>query len=183
MSMTRHLLFTLIASIGLHAAMPSTAAAQASGSPDVITPAEARAMKQQSGAAVVFIDVRSRVEAAMRGTAAGIDYVVPYRELAHPIRWDSARSALAMVPNPAFVSQVRAAMRAQGANTDTPILLLCASGTRAGQAAAELRRAGFARVSVIGGGLDGSASLPGWRAAGQPTVASADEDQLFGLGD
>jgi rhodanese-related sulfurtransferase len=183
MTTTRQFLITLIATIALHAALPSTATAQASGGPDLITPAEARAMKQQSGPAVVFIDVRSRVEAAMRGTAAGVDYVVPYRELAHPVRWDNARSALAMVPNPAFVSQVQAAVKAQGATTDTPILLLCGSGTRAGQAATELRQAGFARVSVIGGGLDGSASLPGWRAAGQPTVASADEYQLFGLAD
>lgn len=183
MTTTREFVTTVIATIALHAALPSTASAQAPGGPDLITPGEARAMKQQSGPAVVFIDVRSRVEAAMRGTAAGIDYVVPYREVAHPMRWDSARSALAMVPNPAFVSQVRAAMKAQGAGIDTPILLLCASGTRAGQAATELRLAGFARVLVIGGGLDGSSSLPGWRAAGQPTVASADEDQLFGLGD
>jgi len=143
MTTTRQFLITLIATIALHAALPSTATAQASGGPDLITPAEARAMKQQSGPAVVFIDVRSRVEAAMRGTAAGVDYVVPYRELAHPVRWDNARSALAMVPNPAFVSQVQAAVKAQGATTDTLILLLCGSGTRAGQAATELRQAGF----------------------------------------
>lgn len=182
MTTTRHFVLTLIATIALHAALPSKAAAQASG-PDLITPAEARAMKQQAGPAVVFLDVRSRAEAAMRGTAAGVDYVVPYRELAHPMRWDSARSALALAPNPAFASQVQAAVKAQGGTTNTPVLLLCASGTRAGLAAAELRRAGFTRVFVVGGGLDGSASLPGWRAAGQPTVASADEDQLFGLGD
>lgn len=180
---TRYFLITLIASIALQAAVPATAAAQSSSGADVIDPADARTMKQQAGPAVVFIDVRSRVEAAMRGTAAGIDFVVPYRELAHPMRWDSARSALAMAPNPAFVSQVQAAVKAQGGTADTPILLLCASGTRAGLAAAELRRAGFSRVFVVGGGLDGSASLPGWRAAGQQTVASADEDQLFGLGD
>jgi len=183
MTTTRQFLTTLISAIALQAALHPMAAAQASSDPDLITPAEARAMKQQSGPAVVFIDVRSRVEAAMRGTAAGVDYVVPYRELAHPVRWDSARSTLAMEPNAAFVSQVQAAMKAQGATNDTPILLLCASGTRAAHAAAELRQAGFRRVFVIGGGLDGSASLPGWRAAGEPTVASADEDQIFGLGD
>ena len=148
-----------------------------------IAPAAARALKQLRGQGVLFIDVRSRVEAALRGTAVGIDYVVPYREAAHPLRWDSARAALALDPNPAFLIQVHAAVRAQGGGLATPVLLLCATGSRAAEAAEEMRRIGFTEVYVVAGGLDGSATAAGWRAAELPVLASADEDQLFGLAD
>jgi rhodanese-related sulfurtransferase len=148
-----------------------------------IAPAAARELKQRGGQGVLFIDVRSRVEAAMRGTAAGIDYVVPYREAAHPMRWDSARGSIALDSNPAFLDQVQAAARTQGGGLAAPVLLLCATGSRAAQAADEMRKVGFTQVYVVLGGLDGTASTSGWRAAGLPVLAGADEAQLFGLED
>lgn len=149
----------------------------------VIPPAAAHELKQWGGQGVLFIDVRSRVEAAMRGTAAGIDYVMPYREAAHPLRWDSARGSIALDSNPAFLEQVQAAARTQGGGLATPVLLLCATGTRAAQAAAEMGKVGLTEVYVVLGGLDGTAEASGWRAAGLPVLAGADEDQLFGLAD
>ena len=152
-----------------------------SGAVSFIAPAAARELKQLKGQGVVFIDVRSRVEAAMRGTAVGIDYVVPYREAAHPMRWDSARGSIALEPNPEFLVQVQAAARAQGGGLATPVVLLCATGNRAAQAAEQMRSIGFTEVYVVAGGMDGTTAAPGWRAAALPVVAGADEDQLFGL--
>jgi rhodanese-related sulfurtransferase len=145
--------------------------------------AAASELKQRGGQGVLFIDVRSRVEAAMQGTAAAIDFVVPYREAAHPMRWDSARGSIALDSNPAFLDQVHAAARAQGGGLATPVLLLCATGSRAVQAAEEMRKVGFTHVYVVLGGLDGTATASGWRAAALPVLAGADEGQLFGLAD
>jgi len=151
------------------------------GAVSFLAPAAARELKQIKGQGVLFIDVRSRVEAAMRAMAAEIDFVVPYREAVHPMRWDSARGSIALEPNPEFLMQIQAAARAQGGGLTMPVVLLCATGNRAAQAAEQMRTVGFTEVYVVAGGMDGTASAPGWRAAAMPVRAGADEDQLFGL--
>ncbi|HQR70451.1 MAG TPA: rhodanese-like domain-containing protein [Burkholderiaceae bacterium] len=147
-----------------------------------IPPRTAYELKQKLGPAVVFLDVRSRIEAAMLGTAVGIDHVIPYLDVAQPMRWDSARGALAREANPDFLAQIATAVSSQAAGFDTPIVLLCSNGAHASLAAEDLRRVGYAHIYVVVGGLDGSASAPGWRATGLPTEASANEQQLFGPG-
>ena len=52
-------------------------------------------------------------------------------------------------------------------NKALPLVLLCASGARAGRAAAQLRKAGFAQAVAISGGL------PAWREAGLPVEKTA----------
>ncbi len=47
-------------------------------------------------------------------------------------------------------------------NKALPLVLLCASGGRAGRAAGQLRQAGYEKATVVTGGL------PAWRAAGLP---------------
>ena len=47
-------------------------------------------------------------------------------------------------------------------NKALPLLLLCASGARAGRAAGLLRKAGYEKATVVTGGL------PAWREAGLP---------------
>ncbi|OYU81934.1 MAG: sulfurtransferase [Burkholderiales bacterium PBB5] len=47
-------------------------------------------------------------------------------------------------------------------NKALPLVLLCASGARAGRAAAMLRKAGYAQATAVTGGL------AAWRAAGLP---------------
>ena len=52
-------------------------------------------------------------------------------------------------------------------NKALPLVLLCASGARAGRAAAQLRKAGFDKAVAVNGGL------PAWREAGLPVEKSA----------
>ena len=52
-------------------------------------------------------------------------------------------------------------------NKALPLLLLCASGARAGRAAAQLRKAGFENAVAVNGGL------PAWREAGLPVEKGA----------
>ncbi|MBC7727894.1 MAG: rhodanese-like domain-containing protein [Microbacteriaceae bacterium] len=47
-------------------------------------------------------------------------------------------------------------------NKTLPLVLLCASGARAGRAAGLLRQAGYEKATVVTGGL------PAWREAGLP---------------
>lgn len=52
-------------------------------------------------------------------------------------------------------------------NKTLPLLLFCATGARAGRAAAVLTQAGYAQVHVVAGGL------AGWREANMPVEKSA----------
>ena len=52
-------------------------------------------------------------------------------------------------------------------NKALPLVLLCASGARAGRAAAALRKAGFDNAVAVKGGL------PAWREAGLPVEKAA----------
>ena len=52
-------------------------------------------------------------------------------------------------------------------NKALPLVLLCASGARAGRAAAQLRKAGYAGAVAVNGGL------PAWREAGLPVDKGA----------
>ncbi len=52
-------------------------------------------------------------------------------------------------------------------NKDTPIVVVCLSGMRAGRAASTLRKAGHTRVHVLQGGMNA------WREAGLPVSKSA----------
>lgn len=145
-----------------------------------LVPADAHGMKQRYGSAVLFIDVRSRYAAAIGGTAAGVDAVVPYREVAQPLRWDRWNGSLALEPNSTFVAQVQSLVRASANGLATPVILLCTNGETASEAAEALRGVGVAQVFVVLGGVDGAETAPGWRAAGLPMLARAGERQLFG---
>ena len=146
-----------------------------------LTPAQAHELKRQYGSAVLFIDVRSRFAAALLGTAQGVDYVVPHREVAQPLRWDRWHGTLALEPNPDFLRQVESLVRAQPNGTATPVILLCATGESADEAARALRGLGLEQLFVVAGGVDGTETALGWRAEGLPMLDRPGERQLLGL--
>ena len=146
-----------------------------------LTPADAHDLKRRYGSAVLFIDVRSRFAAALQGTAAGVDYVVPYREVAQPLRWDRWHGTLAMEPNPDFLRLVESLVRARPNGAATPVILLCATGESAGEAARALGGLGLEQLFVVAGGVDGAELAPGWRAEGLPMLERPGERQLLGL--
>ncbi len=153
-----------------------------------ISAANAAVAKAEYGRAVLLFDVRSHMEAAFGGRAPQADALVPYAEVAQPLRWDDATGAPALVPTADFVELARAWVAFYGGDSDTPLLLLCRTGAVAAQAAAALRQAGFTHVLVVQGGIDGVDSedgpqYAGWKASGLPWLARADAVFLVGDGD
>lgn len=146
-----------------------------------LTPAQAHDLKRRYGAAVLFIDVRSRIAAALQGTADGVDHVVPYREIAQPLRWDRWHGTLVLEPNPDFLRQVESLVRTRPNGAATPVILLCATGDSAAEAALALRALGLEQLFVVAGGVDGAETAPGWRAEGLPMLDRPGERQLMGL--
>ncbi len=62
------------------------------------------------------------------------------------------------------------AIRAQ--NPDTPLALICRTGSRSGNATAQLYQAGLTNVIDVVEGVAGSAVGPGWFARGLPVRAA-----------
>jgi rhodanese-related sulfurtransferase len=75
-----------------------------------------------------------------------------------------------------------------GGDRHTPLLLICRSGERSMRAAQMLRAAGHEHVAVVTGGFEGEIGTDGkrhggWKDAGLPWVARADEALIFGPSD
>ena len=61
------------------------------------------------------------------------------------------------------------------------MILLCATGESAAEAALALRGLGLEQLFVVAGGVDGAELAPGWRAEGLPMLERPGERQLLGL--
>ena len=80
-----------------------------------------------------------------------------------------------MAANPMFVGEAQAAVKAAGADENTPILFLCRSGARSRAAAMALASMGFSKALNVAGGFEGDpdgmrhrGNINGWKAAGLP---------------
>lgn len=115
-----------------------------------VTPAEANALREAGAAALV--DVRTEPEYREVGHVPGTPLVVWPR--------DGQDASLE-----AFVAQMR-----ERYEPDTPLLLLCRSGSRSHYAAHLLTHAGFTRAYNVLEGFEGPpGSGKGWLAAGLPS--------------
>jgi rhodanese-related sulfurtransferase len=61
------------------------------------------------------------------------------------------------------------------------VILLCATGESADEAARALRELGLEQLFVVAGGVDGTETALGWRAEGLPMLDRPGERQLLGL--
>jgi rhodanese-related sulfurtransferase len=163
----------------------AVAACASVGKAASISPGLAAIAKAEHGRAVLLLDVRSHAEAAFGGQLPQADALVPFAEVAQPLRWDSASGSLALERMASFAGLVEATVAVLDGDHDTPLLLVCRNGGVAEQAAVVLRAQGFKYVTAVQGGIDGSQSddgpqYAGWKAAGLPWLAQADPVFLFG---
>lgn len=116
----------------------------------------------------LLIDVRSVAEWSF----VGLPDLSSLGRQVHRIEWQSYPS---MQPNPDFVPDALQLLQDVGAESGTPILLLCRSGARSRAAAMAMTRAGFHNAFNITSGFEGEidpqghrGAVSGWKAAGLP---------------
>ncbi|HYN38291.1 MAG TPA: rhodanese-like domain-containing protein [Rhodospirillales bacterium] len=185
----KHSLAALLmaASITLTAgASPSqTMAADAPNDPESQTPwglyltaKEAGQMKAEQGNKVLFVDVREPVEIMFTGFTDVVDINVPFM-LVNPSQWHPKKPVLLMERNPDFAAGIEQALIARGLGKDTPIILMCRSGSdRGAPSARALDGKGFKAVYVVVDGFEGVTSMAdpnapwrnvnGWKNSGWP---------------
>jgi rhodanese-related sulfurtransferase len=153
-----------------------------------LTPSQALALKSTSGAKVVFLDVRTRAEAAYVGMPESVDALVPYLEHDEFMsEWDDARGNFRVAANGRFAADVGRALARQGLGRDAVIVLICRSGDRSAKAADLLFELGHTQVHSVVDGFEGDLSaegrrtVNGWKNAGLPWSYRLERNKaLFG---
>ena len=141
------------------------------------TATEAWGMLQQDSTAIL-VDVRDPVEAKFTGFATPTDIHIPFM-VADPHGWSYMKSSWEMVKNPAFETQLTDKLSQLGANSDTPIIVMCRSGSsRSAPAVNMLAAKGYQNVWTVVDGFEGSTlkegaskgvrAVNGWRNSGLP---------------
>lgn len=137
-----------------------------------LRPAAARAALLKYPGRAVLIDVRTPEEYTFVGHPTHAPNV-PL--LLNTTRWDSAKKAYAMTPNPNFVAELKARVAPGQA-----VILMCRSGGRSAAAGRLLKDAGLTVYNLIEGfegGKDkqtGHRTVNGWRNAKLPWTYSVD---------
>lgn len=140
------------------------------------TPAETWDMLQKDSSAIL-VDVRDPIEVMFTGFATPTRIHVPLL-IADPKSWSDKSSSWAMAKNPGFEAQLTDKLSQLGANKDTPIFMMCRSGSRSASAVNLLVAQGYNNVWTVVNGFEGSAlkegnskgvrALNGWRNSGLP---------------
>ncbi len=120
----------------------------------------------------LLVDVRSQAE----WTFVGVPDLSPLGKETILCEWQRYPG---MMRNPDFVSLLRRALGARGAEEDTALYFLCRSGGRSAAAAAAMAAAGYRSCFNVADGFEGRLDgtrhrglVEGWKAAGLPWVQS-----------
>lgn len=145
-----------------------------------LSAAEAYEMKTTRPDKVLFLDVRTHQEVHYIGIADQIDAHIPYQldSTEWRTRRDGIRGTFRKPRNPDFERAVQNALGARGLDRDSPVIIMCTSGSRAPKAARALHKAGFTQVytqvegfegiKATEGPLKGKRLVAGWKHEGLP---------------
>ena len=138
---------------------------------------------------VLFVDVRTRAEVAFGGMPLAADANVPFALLPDDARWDDAKKAFELVPNPGFIAEVGRRLAAKGLTKDDPVVLMCQGGGRSAKAADALTAAGYTLVFSIVDGFEGDLAtegptkgqrtVNGWKNAGLPWSYTLAREKMY----
>ncbi len=154
-----------------------------------LTPREAFELKQQQAGKIAFIDVRTRGEVKYIGLATSVDGHIPLRFMHEDYAWSEKSATYRTQLNPQFVEDVDRLMASMGLDRQSPIILMCQSGSRVPRAASMLHKAGFKTVytqyqgfegiKATSGEQQGKRVVNGWKNAGLPWSYKLDPGKMY----
>ena len=133
-----------------------------------LTAQEASAFLAQNEDAVL-IDIRTRAEVSFVGIAADADKNIPYMVMDEFWEFDADKGTYKMAVNSNFDREVAGFMQQRGLSKESPIILMCRSGSRSARAADLLGQLGYTSVYSVVDGFegdkdpDGVRSVNGWK--------------------
>lgn len=154
-----------------------------------LTPREAYRMKTREPDSVLLVDVRTRAEIKFIGMADSVDANIPVRFLRDDYAWSENSSTFRTRENPDFVAAVEKLLEQRGLSRESPIILMCQSGSRAPIAARLLHDAGFLEVYTQYQGFEGfkakqgpnkgKRSVNGWKNENLPWSYRLDASKMY----
>ena len=154
-----------------------------------LTPREAYQKKLDAGDALLFIDVRTRAEIKFIGMANMVDANIPLRLLRDDYAWSEESATYRTRENPDFVAAVERLLEQRGLDRNSPIILMCQSGSRVPAAARLLHQAGFGEVYTQYQGFEGFKAkqgphkgprvVNGWKNANLPWSYELDAAKMY----
>ena len=154
-----------------------------------LTPYEAYNMKQQQGDNVLLVDVRARSELKYVGASSLIDANIPSRFLNPDYTWSDKVATYRTMKNEHFTQDFEKLLSIRNKDKNTPIILICQSGSRVPQAAKALHEAGFTKVYSQYQGFEGVKAktgvnkgkrvVNGWKNAGLPWSFKLSKEAMY----
>ena len=154
-----------------------------------LTPHEAYNMKQKQGDDVLLVDVRARSEIKYIGASKLIDANIPSRFFNPDYTWSDKSATYRTMRNDHFTQDFEKLLSLKGKNKDTPIILICQSGSRVPLAAKKLHEAGFSKVYSQYQGFEGIKAksginkgkrvVNGWKNAGLPWSFKLNKEAMY----
>lgn len=154
-----------------------------------LTPKEAYRKKLAARGTVLLIDVRTRAEIKFIGMAEAADANIPVRLLRSDYAWSDKSSTYRTRENPDFAAAVERLLELRGLDRNSPIILMCQSGSRAPIAARMLHKAGFGKVYTQYQGFEGFKAekgpdkghrvVNGWKNAGLPWSYKLNASKMY----
>ena len=154
-----------------------------------VTSMQAFEQIQALGDKALFIDVRTRPEVAFLGMPTIADANIPYMTAGSFDEWDEKKDNFKLRPNSVFVASVQSLVSERGLDNESPIYLICRSGSRSAKAANILSTAGYTRVYTVTDGFEGDKAkdgprkgervVNGWKNAGLPWTYKLDKQAMY----
>lgn len=152
---------------------------------------EAYEMKTANPDKVLLLDVRNQAEIHYTGIPNTVDANIPYRF--DSSEWKMKKKGnfgtFKKPKNPDYVAGVENVIKAKGLTKDSPVIIMCASGSRAPFAVAALHEAGFTKVYSQVEGFEGVRAkegknkgkrvVSGWKVRGLPWTYDLIPEKMY----
>jgi rhodanese-related sulfurtransferase len=154
-----------------------------------VTSTEAYERLQELGDQALFVDVRTRAEVAFVGMPTIADANIPYMTVTGFDEWNEEKGTFKLRPNSEFVLRVEELVAERGLSKQSPIFLMCRSGSRSARAAKILHLAGYEEVYTVTDGFEGDKAkagprkgervVNGWKNSGLPWTYKLDREAMY----
>lgn len=152
-----------------------------------VTAAEAADMLSKEE--ILFVDIRSRAEVKFLGIPKQVDVHIPYMVMPMMASFNTKKGTYDLEINPNFLTDFQSYAEEHGVTSETPIILMCRSGSRSARASDLLADSGYTQVFSLVDGYEGDKLkagpgegqrlVNGWRNAGLEWSYKETPEQVY----
>ena len=154
-----------------------------------LTATEANAMVSKKAKDTLFLDIRTRAEVNFLGMPSNADANIPYFTPDSWENFDTKKKIFKLAPNSNFLTAVEERLKEKGLDKNSPVVLMCRSGSRSAKAANLMKKAGYSKVYTVVDGYEGDKSksgptkgqraVNGWKNSDLPWSYKLDSNKMY----